>query len=92
MSISLIHSFSKLVAKVLSAWLNPYKNNLVALNQSPFIKGRAIHDNFRVVQSTTKLLHVRPSPTVLLKIDIAKAFDMVNWTFLLDLLWHLSFS
>jgi hypothetical protein len=50
-------------------------NPLVKPNQSAFIKGRTIHDNFRAVQSTTKLLHARKRPTMLLKIDIARAFD-----------------
>jgi hypothetical protein len=46
---------------------------LVLPNQSAFIHGRAIHDNFRVVQSVAKLLHARRRACVLLKIDIAKA-------------------
>lgn len=46
-------------------------------NQSAFIKGRSIHDNFRYVHSTAKDLHARKKPRLLLKIDIAKAFDSV---------------
>jgi hypothetical protein len=47
--ISLIHSFSKLFAKLLSSRLAPHMHHLVLPNQSAFIHGRAIHDNFRVV-------------------------------------------
>jgi hypothetical protein len=34
-----------------------------------FIKGRALHDNYRTVQLFAKLLHGRRLPSVLLKID-----------------------
>lgn len=48
--ISLMHSFSKLFAKCLARRLAPKLKNMVAINQSAFIKGRAIHDNFRTIQ------------------------------------------
>jgi len=51
-----------------------------------------IHENYKAVQLRAKLLHRSKVPCSLLKIDIAKAFDTVNWQFLLDLLKHLGFS
>jgi hypothetical protein len=90
--ISLIHSFDKLFTKVLSARLALHVASLVLLNQSTFIRGRVIHDNFCAVQSSTKLLDVCNTPCILLKVDIAKAFDTVNWLFLLSLLRQLGFS
>jgi hypothetical protein len=65
---------------------------LVQSNQCAFIKGRAIHDNFCTMQGATKLLHAPLCPTILLKVDIVRAFDTINWAFLLDLLRHLGFS
>ena len=59
---------------------------MVALNQSAFIKGRAIHDNFRTIQLACRWLHSKNFPSVLLKVDIAKAFDSVAWPFLIILL------
>jgi hypothetical protein len=62
---------------------------LVQHNQSAFIKGTTIHDNFRSVQSATKATsHLY----VLLKIDIARAFDTVSCLFLLELLSYVGFS
>jgi hypothetical protein len=55
--ISLIHSFSKLFTKLLSAIMALFMHRLVLPNQSAFICGRAIHDNFHDVQSSAKLLH-----------------------------------
>jgi len=77
---------------VLARRLAPYMNDLVRYNQSAFIQSRLIHENYRAVQSTAKLLHRARIPSVLVKLDIAKAFDTVNWRFLLSLLQHLGFS
>jgi hypothetical protein len=67
-------------------------DQLVQHNQSTFIKGRSIHDNFRNVQLTCKVIHSRRAPCVLLKIDFAKTFDTVSWTFLLEILQHMGFG
>ena len=90
--ISLVHSFGKLITKILAARLAPELPKLIAPNQSAFIRRRSIHDNFRMVQLATKALHARRVPTVLLKIDIAKAFDSVSWPFLLCILRHMGFG
>jgi hypothetical protein len=75
--ISLIHSFGKLLTKCLANRLSAVLDSLVQRNQSAFIRGRCLHDNFVGVQRACKLLHGRGRPCVLLKIDIAKAFDSV---------------
>ena len=54
--------------------------------------GRSIHDNFRTVQLTCRLLHSVKRPSILLKVGIAKAFDTVSWAFLLELLEFMGFS
>ncbi|WVZ94534.1 hypothetical protein U9M48_040415, partial [Paspalum notatum var. saurae] len=91
-STSLIHSISKLLTKVLSVRLAPKLKDIVSCNQSAFIKMRCIHDNFHAVQLTCRLLHRKKIPMVLLKIDLARAFDSVIWSFLLELLEFLGFS
>jgi hypothetical protein len=90
--ISLIHSFSKLITKCLANRLAGVLDALVLRNQSAFIRGRRIHDNFRNVQIACKAIHEKKSPTALLKIDIAKAFDTVSWPFLLEVLQHMGFG
>jgi hypothetical protein len=76
--ISLIHSFSKLFTKCLARRLALRLHEIVSPKQSAFIKGRSIHDNFRAVQLACRWLHARKFATVLLKVDIAKAFDSVS--------------
>src|SRR6185503_10898559 len=72
--------------------LAPLLDNMVASNQSAFIKGRCIHDNFMLVQQTIKVLHRRKVASLFLKLDISKAFDSVAWPFLLEILSHLGFG
>jgi predicted Abi (CAAX) family protease len=87
-----MHSFRKLFAKCLATRLALKLKDIVAFNQSAFIKGRAIHDNFRSVQLACRWLHSRSFPSVLIKIDIAKAFDSVACPFMLEILQHIGFS
>ena len=44
--ISLIHSFGKLITKCLAARMAQVLDSLVRPNQTAFIRGRCIHDNF----------------------------------------------
>lgn len=89
--ISLIHSVSKLFSKCLANRLAPRISELMRANQTAFIKGRRIHDNFWSVQLTCRWLYVRQVPRILLKVDLAKAFDSVAWPFLLEVLEHVGF-
>ena len=89
--ISLIHSFSKLFTKCLARRLAPRLHEIVSPSQSAFIKGRSIHDNFRAVQLSSRWLNAKKVAAVLLKLDIAKAFDSVSWPFLLEVLQHIGF-
>src|SRR6266540_3587553 len=74
--------------------LAPLLNRMVSQNQSAFIRGRCIHDNFILVQQTLRLLHRQGDPRILLKLDISKAFDsslgLFSWRF--SLTWALGSS
>lgn len=85
--ISLIHSFAKLVAKIMANPLAPLLPSLVSTNQSAFVRGCRIHDNFMFVQQMVRLLHKNKKEAhILLKLNISKAFDSVSWSFLLEIL------
>lgn len=90
--ISLVHSFAKLITKIMANRLAPRLGNMVASNQSAFIRGRSIHDNVMLVQHMAKYFHTWRQPRALLKLDITKAFDSVSWAFLLEVLAQLGFS
>jgi hypothetical protein len=90
--INLIHSFTKLISKLLASRLAPELEDLISINQTTFIKKCCIHDNFMYVQEVIKDLHKRKFPSLFIKLDIDKAFDTVNWSYLLNVMEQLGFS
>jgi hypothetical protein len=85
-SISLVHSFAKLVTNILANWLAGNLLQMVSLNQSTFIKKCFIQDNFMLIQQTTRFLHQPKQSHILFKLDISKVFDSVSWAFLIDVM------
>jgi hypothetical protein len=76
---------------VLANQLVPRLEELIHVMQSAFMKGQYIQDNFRYVQTSAKLLHARSHSSLLLKVDISRAFDSVCWSFLLDVMTFVGF-
>jgi hypothetical protein len=89
--ISLVHSFAKLFPKLLANRLRPRMDSLVSKNQSAFIKGRNLHDNFLLVRQLARKINRRKEPGVLLKLDLTWAFDSLSWSFLFEVLEGLGF-
>ncbi|KAM0823486.1 hypothetical protein ACQ4PT_070823 [Festuca glaucescens] len=90
--ISLIHSFAKIISKVMEVRLAKPLPILVDSNQSAFIQGRAIQDNFHMAKHSIQALHKRRVLALMLKLHIAKDFDSVAWPFLLEVLRHRGFG
>jgi hypothetical protein len=84
--ISLVHSFAKLITKILANRLAGRLDSMVSPNQSAFIKKRFIQDNYMLVQQTVRFLNSQKQLRILLKLDITKAFDSVSWGFLMEVL------
>jgi hypothetical protein len=89
--ISLVHSFAKLFSKLISNRQRPRMENLVSKNQSAFIKGRNLHDKFLLMRQLARKINRRKEPGVLLKLDLAQAFDSLSWSFLFEILERLGF-
>lgn len=90
--ISLVHAIAKIFTKFLAQRLQPKMNKPVAPCQSAFMKNRSIMDNFGFVRGQIKSLKLAKIPSVLLKVDVAKAFDSLSWEFLLRLLRQRGFN
>ncbi|XP_073051339.1 uncharacterized protein [Primulina eburnea] len=91
--ISLCNVTNKIISKLLYSRLRDVVERLVSPNQSGFVPGRMISDNILLAQELT---HSIALPTrggnVILKLDMAKAYDRVQWHFLFDVLRHFGFS
>lgn len=90
--ITMIHSFAKLISKILSLRLAPRLPGLVSRSQNAFIRSWSIHDNYKFVQRAAVLIRRKKIPMLLLKLDISKAFDTLSWPFLIDVLHAHGFS
>jgi hypothetical protein len=89
--ISLIHVVPKIIAKDMAQRLSPKMNEMVSYSQNAFINSRTIHNNLMYVRNTARQLHRNKISSLLIKLDIPKAFDMVRWDYMLDLMQRLSF-
>jgi hypothetical protein len=87
-----MHSISKILCKLLANRLAPELDKLISQNQSAFIKKRSIQDSFLYVKNVIRDAHFKNSPTTFLKLDLAKAFDSVEWPFLLEVLEQMGFG
>ena len=91
-SISLIHPLENLFTKVLSLWIAPRFGYIVSANQSSFIAGCGMHENFMLVQQTVRQLHNLKNACVLPNLKIMLAFDWVSWPYIFEILQHLGFG
>ena len=73
----------KIAAKILTTRLQQEISALIDLNQTGFLKGRTIAENFVYAAKLLQVCHKRKVLTLVLKLDFAKAFDTVNWQGLL---------
>ncbi|XP_075499183.1 uncharacterized protein LOC142537561 [Primulina tabacum] len=91
--ISLCNVTNKIISKLLYSRLRVVAERLISPNQSGFVPGRMISDNILLAQELT---HSLTLPTrggnVILKLDMAKAYDRVQWPFLFEVLRHFGFS
>jgi len=69
----------KILTKILTTRLQGQIQSLVDNDQTGFIRGRSISENFVYATELVQCCHRRKQPTLVLKLDFAKVFDSVNW-------------
>ncbi|XP_010430973.1 PREDICTED: uncharacterized protein LOC104715251 [Camelina sativa] len=89
--ISCCNVLYKIISKLLANRLKAILPNFIAPNQSAFIKDRLLMENILLATEIVKDYHKEGiSPKCAMKIDISKAFDSVQWPFLLNVLTALN--
>lgn len=82
----------KVISKIIAARLAPLLGSLVDPAQSAFIEGRSMIENIYLAQELLrKYNRKRISPRCMIKVDLKKAFDSVNWGFIAEILKGLNF-
>lgn len=69
----------KILSKMLTRRLQKEIGNLIGLHQTGFLKGRSISETFVFAAELIQTCNKRRLPTLVLKLDFAKAFDTVIW-------------
>ncbi|XP_049405051.1 uncharacterized protein LOC125868449 [Solanum stenotomum] len=91
--ISLSNFTSKIISKLVSSRLGPIQHELVSLNQYGFVKGRSISENFMLAQ---EIIHQIWKPNigsnVVIKLDMAKAYDRVSRSYTCLVLRRMGFD
>ena len=76
----------KIVSKAFATKMDPIAHRIISPNQSAYIKGRFILDGVLALHEIAHELKVKRQGCLLLKLDFEKAYDRVNWSFLLEVL------
>ena len=86
--ISLCNTVYKIVTKIIVARLRPYLENLVSPLQTAFVPGRKGIDNAVIVQELIHSISKKKGGTgyMAVKIDLEKAYDKLEWSFIRDVL------
>lgn len=94
MPISCCNILYKIITKVLANMLQHLMPQLVNESQSAFIKGRLMKHNVLLTHGLIKGYnqHQVSSSRCMMKIDLQKAYDTINWSFLHDVLHLYGFS
>ena len=90
--ISCCNVLYKVITKILANRIKPMLSGLVNKAQATFVDERSIGDNVLLTQELVFQyhLHKRP-PRCAMKVDLAKAYDTVEWDFLLIVLHLMNF-
>ncbi|XP_074305233.1 uncharacterized protein LOC141640282 [Silene latifolia] len=89
--IACCNTLYKCIAKLLCNRLGDILPDIVSINQGGFIKGRNIVENVLICQDIVRLYNRQTaSPRCLVKIDLKKAYDSVEWEFLEQMLGALN--
>lgn len=89
--LTLLNALYKILTKALQIRLMPILMRIIFVQQSVFLLDRSIHHNVLLVNKLLYRASMEEDDLVALKLDMYKAFDMMEWLFLFVLLAHLGF-
>ncbi|XP_059290999.1 uncharacterized protein LOC132044521 [Lycium ferocissimum] len=91
--ISLSNFINKIISRQLHNKLEVILPSLISPNQSGFVKGRNIIENVLLTQElVADIIKRGKHANVIIKLDMAKAYDRLSWRFLVQVLRKMGFA
>ncbi|KAF3652708.1 hypothetical protein FXO38_15969 [Capsicum annuum] len=91
--ISLCNTLYKIISKIIVNRMKPLLHNLIGPSQSSFLTNQRASDNAILVQEILHFFNTAKGGKAHMtaKIDLEKAFDRLEWSFIHDTLLHFNF-
>lgn len=92
--IALVNTSYKIISKLMAGRMKGLLDKIISPYQSAFIPGREISDNITKAHELIHKMRNKRGKNGLMgiKIDMSKAFDRVEWSFLIQILKKIGFS
>ncbi|XP_056688797.1 uncharacterized protein [Spinacia oleracea] len=91
--IGLCNTIYKLITKIITTRVRPILGKIISPFQSSFVQGRGIEDNIILVKEMAHVFHKsrKGNNIMALKLDLTKAYDSLEWSFIRDTLVSFGF-
>eukprot|EP00253_Pinus_taeda_P014645 PITA_14645 len=89
--IALCNVIYKMITSLIAKRLKPLLDNLISAEQTGFVEGRKILDGLVVTRAVIHSLKVKKQKGMMIKLDLSKAYDRLNWKYLETVLERFGF-
>eukprot|EP00253_Pinus_taeda_P023411 PITA_23411 len=90
--ISLCNVIYKIISSLMAKRLKPLLEKLISPEQTGFVEGRQILDGLVVTQEVIHSMKIKKQKGMMIKLDLLKAYDIINWQYLEEILGSFGFS
>lgn len=90
--IALCNVVYKIITKLIANRLKPWLGELISEEQGGFVAGRQIMDGVVIAAKTIHSMESSKEKSMFIKLDMAKAYDRVKWSFLFKILGAFGFA
>lgn len=92
--IGLCNTIYKIITKIIVNRIKPFLGTIISPYQASFMKNYRASDNVIIIKEHINSINKKKGKTsnMIIKIDLEKAFDRIEWSFIYQTLHHLKFS